>query len=769
MTIPVSIQEHQRVQHKPRTKRKEARKRSPKVCTEQCNSTDVETGSKSRHSIPNNDGDSAAALTKDYYDTPNIVKQGTRQSSSHDYIEAQTQPELTSTYHAFFCISNLGSLHPNDRNYLESQGCTRVPDSRCLDELLLAFFRYAHPILPVINEAEFWSAYESQTTGGMPVHVPLVLLSAMLFVACNYVEDHVIQSMDFAASHKAAEDFRRKTKLLYDYETECSPLVLAQVSLLLAHWTPQRLGGKGTHWLGRAINHAHDAFAESKLWSFSEKCSSLSCLRRVWRGCVLSDRIHSLYTRRPLTIPVEMAEKDDHGPMLLRADLSHEIGRSRVYSAKVQQRCIKAQERMSDLCTILGRVLTLAYPSTGSPAFGSFPMTIGLEIEFRECKKHLKAWHSHMSSQFAEKGVQALMLGSRIGSDDGREDTTPYNEPVGLLLSMMYLHYEIFGTALSLFLHHLGTNQQPHTGEWPSNIGLLKHNLIDVDVQRLRNSGSMRKVIDCLRLRFRPELEYLLQAIEAIIKSAFQEFEGILDDSSLSDCGEHEFQPVKGSLRIHDWCELLDSRPKLYIQLIDTFDNTISCGGSLPETDLLYSTSGRYEPPRYDLNQKSQPDKRNLPFSPALSNSESQMNSAGQTSIPLFSGDGSIKHLESCLQDSNLPSSADLESTFDNILSQKVRSLESDTTEATDEFPSPRLSDTSWGVLSNDIAVIEKAVQDQTRNYGGDNGVKTDCQKMQDFTMGNGLDDSWMEAVLEDAAMLEDDTPKEADHPCDYL
>jgi hypothetical protein len=70
-------------------------------------------------------------------------------------------------------------------------------------------------------------------------------------------------------------------------------------------------------------------------------------------------------------------------------------------------------------------------------------------------------------------------------------------------------------------------------------------------------------------------------------------------------------------------------------------------------------------------------------------------------------------------------------------------------------------------VLSNDIAAIEKAVQDQTRNYGCDNGVKTDCQKIQDFTKGNGLDDSWMEAVLEDAAMLEDDTPKEADHPCD--
>lgn len=129
------------------------------------------------------DENSATALTEDYYGTPKLAETSPRQLSSHD--RTQSRSDVTSLYYPFLCISNLSSLHPDDLNHLKSQECLRVPESSCLDELLKGFFRYAHLFLPVINEAEFWSAYNSPITGDKTNRVPIVLISAMLSAACN--------------------------------------------------------------------------------------------------------------------------------------------------------------------------------------------------------------------------------------------------------------------------------------------------------------------------------------------------------------------------------------------------------------------------------------------------------------------------------------------------------------------------------------------------------------------------------------------------------
>lgn len=52
-------------------------------------------------------------------------------------------------------------------------------------------FQHAHPILPVVNEAEFWSAYDPSTSGGKTSRVPFMLLLAILFVACKVSPQHI--------------------------------------------------------------------------------------------------------------------------------------------------------------------------------------------------------------------------------------------------------------------------------------------------------------------------------------------------------------------------------------------------------------------------------------------------------------------------------------------------------------------------------------------------------------------------------------------------
>lgn len=54
-----------------------------------------------------------------------------------------------------------------------------MPLKEGLDHLLRQYFRYVHPILPLIDEVEFWHAYAHTRAC-----IPIILLQAMLFVSC---------------------------------------------------------------------------------------------------------------------------------------------------------------------------------------------------------------------------------------------------------------------------------------------------------------------------------------------------------------------------------------------------------------------------------------------------------------------------------------------------------------------------------------------------------------------------------------------------------
>ncbi|RKL39430.1 hypothetical protein BFJ72_g6904 [Fusarium proliferatum] len=392
-------------------------------------------------SAPEEENDPLQVLTEAYLGTPKSAEAMPRQSPSHN--QCQSRLEVTFAYYPFLCINNISSLHTDDINYLDAQGCFKLPESNSLDHLVRTFFQNAHPILPVVNEAEFWSAYDPSTSGGKTNRVPVILLSAMLFVACKYVDDDVVQGMQHDTAQEARDSFLRKTQLLYNQETESSPLILAQVSLLLAHWTPQkssRTNRLSSQWLGRAIQHSQDAIYQAKVSTSVKSHFSQGNLERLLGCCILSDCIHSLYTRRPPMMPSGMIEAEGNCVVLSRADLSHEIGRSRVYSAEAKQQFIEAQEQMSALIIILRRVLALVYPQGGMATCRPASMLEGDKYKSRDCKSLLKAWYNDNLMPLSSGRDSAL--DSPVSLDDGTQTESSQTNPIALLVSMMHLHYE---------------------------------------------------------------------------------------------------------------------------------------------------------------------------------------------------------------------------------------------------------------------------------------------------------------------------------------
>lgn len=94
--------------------------------------------------------------------------------------------DVTYTYYPFIEVNNLSAIPPQDVNYLDLQGCLRVPTKTVLDEFVKQFFLHVHPIMPLLNEGEFWEMYASQSQGThVSTRISLLMLHAMLFSVCG--------------------------------------------------------------------------------------------------------------------------------------------------------------------------------------------------------------------------------------------------------------------------------------------------------------------------------------------------------------------------------------------------------------------------------------------------------------------------------------------------------------------------------------------------------------------------------------------------------
>lgn len=95
--------------------------------------------------------------------------------------------DIVYTYYPFLNISNLHNILPQDVNFLESQGCFRVPTRAVLDEFVQQYFLHVHPFLPVLHEGEFWDLYcqHGPTGSVLQQRKSLLVFQALIFSACN--------------------------------------------------------------------------------------------------------------------------------------------------------------------------------------------------------------------------------------------------------------------------------------------------------------------------------------------------------------------------------------------------------------------------------------------------------------------------------------------------------------------------------------------------------------------------------------------------------
>lgn len=94
------------------------------------------------------------------------------------------------TYYPFLTLDNLYNCLPQDVDFLEAEGCLHLPTRAIMDQIVRQYFLHVHPLLPVLNEGDFWEMYYNKGLGETP-KMSLLVFQAIMFVSCNVsLEDY---------------------------------------------------------------------------------------------------------------------------------------------------------------------------------------------------------------------------------------------------------------------------------------------------------------------------------------------------------------------------------------------------------------------------------------------------------------------------------------------------------------------------------------------------------------------------------------------------
>ncbi|KAH9903732.1 hypothetical protein F4778DRAFT_735304 [Xylariomycetidae sp. FL2044] len=361
--------------------------------------------------------------------------------------------DITYSYYPFLSISNLPNIMPQDVNYLESQGCLRVPTREILDDFVQQYFLHVHPLLPLINEGEFWEMYCHAGLSSPSGNMSLVVFQAMLFSSCSFVSKSNIKALGFPSIRAARATLYRRAKLLFDFDTDNSLIHLAQTALLLTYWSPNwshAMKKPNTAWLGIAIQNAKSSEAHlySAMPNFSpalepEQHKKQNVLKRLWWCCVIRDRILSLGMRRSLQISRAHFNLGS-GNGLGYADLADEVERSRVYRSETKRCLIEIFVQLGELCSVLTDLLTLVFPLDDAPGWDKRP-SCGGAARAKESKIALKRWHHGATLRFPMFGGASVPRVRNSFSKQSQHDS------VILYTNLMYMYYHSARVALC---HH---------------------------------------------------------------------------------------------------------------------------------------------------------------------------------------------------------------------------------------------------------------------------------------------------------------------------
>ncbi|KAH6879564.1 fungal-specific transcription factor domain-containing protein, partial [Thelonectria olida] len=397
---------------------------------------------------------------------------------------------VTYAYYPFLSLSNLPLLPTHDICFLEVQGCLHVPCRPLLTEFMRQYFLHLHPILPILNEGDFWDAYFQNPNSRIPNQkVSLLLFQSMLFACCNFISHETINSLGLSNMREARATFYRRAKLLFDLEAESSSVAISQAALLLASWgiTSCRLIHKPyIPWLSIAIQYAKDAEAD-RYEAFGDDVEHQAMLKRLWWCCIIRDHMLSLNLRRDIQITRRHFDFG-HSSTLGVPDMANETHRSKVHEPAVKIQLARILQLLVELCILLTEALESMFPVEDGFSRSETRLEDGASIQ--NCKIALERWHSEAKARFPQ------LRESFANHQEGQHDSVVLFTTV---LKMYYYSSKIVLTHYKL-LQLTAESADPVLDD----LLVLNDNRLELQNAALGTTGCLEKLLQLRLARWLP-------------------------------------------------------------------------------------------------------------------------------------------------------------------------------------------------------------------------------------------------------------------------
>ncbi|KAI5868608.1 fungal-specific transcription factor domain-containing protein [Durotheca rogersii] len=206
----------------------------------------------------------------------------------------------------------LTELDNIEMDILNQRGAFLLPPRSLCDELIDSYFKWIHPIVPVINKTRFMKQYRD------PKNPPsLLLLQAVLLAGSRVCNNPQLMDSN-GSTTPAALTFYKRAKALYDANYEDDRVTIVQALLLMGwYWEgPEDVTKNVFYWSRVAI-----IVAQGTGMHRSVEASQLSKVdkrvwKRIWWTLFTRDRSVAVALGRPCNInlddsDVEMLTEDD--------------------------------------------------------------------------------------------------------------------------------------------------------------------------------------------------------------------------------------------------------------------------------------------------------------------------------------------------------------------------------------------------------------------------------------------------------------------------
>jgi hypothetical protein len=350
--------------------------------------------------------------------------------------------EVLYSAYPFVVVSNLTSMPAEDINYLEVKGCLKLPVRKYLDEFLAQYFRYIHPVMPLIDEGLFWEMYGdgNRVMYEWDPRISLLVLYSMLFASCSFVSPSTLGKLGFASAPRARRAMYQRAQLLYNMDTESSRLDIAQAALLLSYWAPpfkEAATRPNSMWLSMAIESARSVQAHQCLPATSAPTDSIErqkrlSLKRLWTCCVVRDHIMALTLRRNCQITRTNFNLSS-GSILSYSELSTELHGSKIYDAVTKKSLIMTFLQLARLCLLFTDTCQLIFPYERGLKTNQ-PSDMDLDrAKIKACKADLDDWYETVRKRlpFAMRKGDVITNSPKL-----------VNPSVTLFVNMIYIYYQ---------------------------------------------------------------------------------------------------------------------------------------------------------------------------------------------------------------------------------------------------------------------------------------------------------------------------------------